>query len=195
MSIDITNPGGSAAGLGSTLKTLLAGQPGIPTYINKLSANGLTTLSFTSIPQTFDELLITGRLKSTTGNTGLSGIRVNNDSGANYQVQLQAVQNGRTDSQLLTQTQMVIPTITGFNNWSFHGSILDYADTVASKQLDLQGVASYGGAGGLPGSGGLGPFELAGVWGPSTPAAITRLDFNFAGTVTSGWIAIYGLTH
>jgi hypothetical protein len=194
--------GSGAAGSGSAYAEISLGtnlsmsgttlNAGGDVLIQRQSAAGVTALAFSSIPGTYDELVIRGRLKSSLGNTGLTGVRVNSDSGSNYQTQLQAKANGDVSVQSLTQTQYNFPTVSAYNNWSMYGSILDYADTVASKHLNMEGVASYGGAGGLAGSGGMAPFELAGLWGPTTPAAITRLDFNFLGTVTAGWIALYG---
>lgn len=188
MPIDISNPGGNAAALGAALASALAGQSGFPKLIQKQSVAGLSTVSFTSIPQTYDELELIINL---TG-AGFTGIRVNNDSGANYQTQISGSANGALDQQNLAATQMILGSlINGLNVYRLKGSILDYAvATGPAKFLNLAGSASFGSAGALAGSGGLGAVTLAGEW--ASTAAINRLDFNFAANQTRGFIALIG---
>jgi hypothetical protein len=158
--------------------------------ISKQSAAGATALAFSSIPQTYDELLVHIHL---IGGTGLSNIRMNSDSSANYQVQTSGAENGALDVQALAQTAINLPAgLNDRNQYRMKGHITGYSNTVSSKQIVLTGSGSYGATGGLSGSGGMFAGVVAGQWGPATPAAITRLDFNFATSITSGFVALYG---
>jgi hypothetical protein len=159
------------------------------TLISRQNVAGLSTVSFTSIPATYDEILIVICL---TGN-GLTGIRVNNDSTANYQTQIQGAENGSVNQQNLTQTQMVLAPVNGQTVVRLKGSMLNYTNTASAKFINLYGSVAWGATGGLSGSGGLAAFTFAGQWGGT--AAVNRLDFNFAGVQTSGFIALLGRSY
>lgn len=154
--------------------------------IQRQDAAGVSTLSFTGIPAIYDEILVTICL---TGQ-GLTGVRVNNDSGAHYQTQISGAANGSVNQQNLAQTQMVLAPVGGQTCVRLKGSMLDYTNTAASKFLNLYGSVAFGSTGALSGSGGLDSFTFAGQWAQT--AVVDRLDFNFPANQTSGFIAISG---
>jgi len=166
--------------------------------IEEKSFSGVSTIAFTSIPQTFSHLIVVVRGRSTAGASPGVDVRMtfNNDGGANYDYHGRQIVNaveGDNNAAASTSVPMgIIPHSTasaGFRGWG-KAEIFDYANSVGYKSGQWSRHS-------------IGNTSIDGTWVTSyaqgfdyrSETPITRLDLTLSagnGTVdTSAWL--YGI--
>lgn len=155
--------------------------------------SGQATLDFTSIDQNFRSLILDAQFRGTTAaNTVAVALRINNDSGANYDYQ-QFIGSGAAASaaEAFGQTSLAIGNMPGSTAAAglaaqFRCEIANYVGTTFNKTA-LTRMANKAGTG----TGNLAIVELGGFW--RSTAAITRVTLipntgNFdTGSVATLW--------
>ena len=155
------------------------------------SINGLNSVTFSSIPQTFKHLQIRTSTVATTD--GYIESRFNTDSGSNYAWHILTGQGSAASSS--AQTSQTKLRITGFNNqmdttnpYVSITDIFDYTNT--NKYTTIRTLSGKD-------SNGAGDINLiSGVWLNS--AAVTTIEFFLGSTsgktyLTGSHIALYGI--
>lgn len=159
------------------------------------SANG--TISFTSIPQTYDHLIVKGTLRGDNASTGATvAIRVNNDSGSNYSyrtVLQYNTTNVYTPYSSASDSFMYIGTVTGAsagsNMWGpFEAIIGDYRGSLFKPVISVSGnMLTTNGADKQT-------MNAGNLW--KSTSAINRVDVIHASSgqwIAGSTISLYGL--
>jgi len=176
------------AWVGNGLVTNLGDFESITTFS---SVNGLNTVTFSNIPQTYKHLQIRTSTVATTD--GYIESRFNSDSGSNYAWHILTGQGSATGAS--AQTSQTKLRITAFNNqmdttnpYVSITDILDYTNT--NKYTTIRTLSGKD-------SNGAGDINLiSGVWLNS--AAVTTIEFFLSPTsaktyLTGSHIALYGI--
>ena len=173
------------------------------TCIGTATPSAATTISFTSIPNTYKHLLLVWRLYQSV-NTGVFAIRFNNDSGNNYHGNFvhqlstntrvfDGIDNDRVGSTFNLNGNPVGKTDTGATTYYAHSNavmnVYNYTNTTECA-FDTSG-RSYSSA---SGDAGYRAIEIRGIY-RSAGTAINRIDFvrNSTQTVT-GTVYLYGVS-
>lgn len=165
--------------------------------IARASPTGTAVATFSSIPQHYRSLLVTGIARSTAGTSPNAAVLTtfNNDTGSNYNAHAQQLQNTTNGANAPAGAANIdlwlCPWSAATANYfgSFDAKIINYANTTTFKDMIGQ-TASMGadtaGVSWLLRSG-------HGVW--RSTAAITRIDFtmNAGNFETGSQIDLYGL--
>ena len=158
------------------------------TPIATFSVSAQATVSFTSIPATYTDLILVTLGKSSTAGSSVNQyrIRFNNDTASNYSnTQVRGdgstASSNRDSSQTELYVGLVGQTSASAETSIFH--IMNYANTTTFKTLLARGNSSSGG------------FVCAnvGLW-RKTPEAINRLDiYGPSGETLTGTYTLYGI--
>lgn len=161
------------------------------TLIQEIAANGsTTTFSFTSIPNSYNGLIVQCNFSGYTSGATLIVLANNDSSGTagtsgKYQMQRSGNANGSINLQQLLQTGWnVLASAGSGQQMDFQMRLLNYAQAV--KKL-----ASMDMAWGTTGSGGLAQGDFALLW--DNTAVINELDFIMSAAPTAGKIRLFGI--
>jgi hypothetical protein len=159
------------------------------TPIATFTVTSQSTVSFTSIPSTYTDLILTTIGKASTAGSSVNQyrIRFNNDTTSNYSnTQVRGdgstASSNRDSSQTELYVGLVGQTSASAETSIFH--IMNYANTTTFKTLLARGNSSSGG------------FVCAnvGLW-RKTPEAINRIDiYGPSGETLTGTYTLYGIT-
>jgi hypothetical protein len=155
-----------------------------------VGSGGSSSVTFSSIPSTYQHLQIRGITKSTASSQDFLYLRVNSDTGTNYSShRIQGDGASATASGFATQDQCWFGFAAGTSNTNIFGAtvldILDYANTNKNKTMrGLHGV-DYNGSGIV-----YGPFSNA-WYSTSAITSITIYGASNIGQYSS--FALYGI--
>jgi hypothetical protein len=177
------------AWVGNGLVTNLGDYESIATYSTTL--NGLNSITFSSIPQTYKHLQIRTSTVATTD--GYIESRFNSDSGSNYAWHIVTGEGSATGAS--AQTSQTKLRITAFNNqmdttnpYVSITDILDYTNTNKNTTIRTLSGKDSNGAGDIN--------LISGVW--LNTAALTSIQLFLSPTsgktyLTGSHIALYGI--
>ena len=154
-----------------------------PTYTPIASttlSSATQTVTFSSIPATYRDLIVIVDC-SATANTGVNGIRLNGDSGANYS-QVAMLGNGSSALSYTSSgnTSIFTETQTSTNRTNTIINIMDYSATNKHKSLLIRGNNSA-----------TGTDAVAARW--ANTAAVTSLEVRNTGITNFSIGSVFSL--
>lgn len=160
------------------------------TYValDKVTATAASTVSFTSIPSGYTDLILVAVAKSSTTGSSVNQyrIRFNNDTASNYS-NTQINGNGSTaaSSRDTTQTELYVGLLsqTSAQAETSIFQVMNYSNATTYKTLLARGNSSSGGY----------VSANVGLW-RKTPEVINRLDiYGPSGETVTGTFSLYGI--
>jgi hypothetical protein len=173
------------------------------TIIGTATPSAATTISFTSIPDTYKHLFLVWRLYQSV-NTAVFAIRLNNDSGNNYHGNFvfqrstenrlfDGTSNDRIGSSFYVDGNPVNKTDTGATDYQYHSQgqldIYNYTNTTeCAYTASSRSYSSHAG------SSGYRNIDIRGIY-RTGGTAVNRIDFVRNSTQTvSGTVYLYGVS-
>lgn len=165
-----------------------------------VGSGGTSTITFSSIPQTYQHLQLRGIAKAASG-TGPQDVvlRFNSDSGNNYANRgfytdggsISSIQNSSSAQINLSNGASRGDTANYFSGWSF--DILNYASTSQTKTA--RGLVSFQTQGNVGNNINYqGPFMISGHW--NSTSAISTITLTVGGGINFGqysMVSLYGI--